>query len=368
MPEYKISLPQLMIVTAMFTVGSGILLVPSGMASIAKQDAWIAALIGVLFGFITLSVHILLARMYPEKNLTQICEALLGKWVGKAVGFVFLVTFFLCGPTTVLQEIGTFVTIQMMPETPIEAIIILFGVIVALGSRLGLEVLTRSTELMFPWVLFLFTTMTLLLLSEVKLEQALPILEFGAAPLFPAGLSFASVVFFPHIILLMIYPASANHPEQAHKAVYIGTLIGSIMLVIIVALTILVLGPNITAESMYPSYLLAQKINIGNFLQRIEAVMAIMWFISLFFRISLYLYMIVAGLSQIFGIKNSQALVLPTGWIMITMAVFIYPNVAYRQSWDAKVWIPFTLVIAVLLPLLLLGLHGIRKLRSRKSA
>lgn len=101
--------------------------------------------------------------------------------------------------------------------------------------------------------------MTLLLLSEVKLEQALPILEFGAAPLFPAGLSFASVVFFPHIILLMIYPASANHPEQAHKAVYIGTLIGSIMLVIIVALTILVLGPNITAESMYPSYLLAQK-------------------------------------------------------------------------------------------------------------
>lgn len=62
--------------------------------------------------------------------------------------------FFLCGPTTVLQEIGTFVTIQMMPETPIEAIIILFGVIVALGSRLGLEVLTRSTELMFPGFCF----------------------------------------------------------------------------------------------------------------------------------------------------------------------------------------------------------------------
>ncbi|WP_334074286.1 GerAB/ArcD/ProY family transporter [Paenibacillus sp. A14] len=368
MPEYKISLRQLMIVTAMFTIGSGILLVPSGVASIAKQDAWIAALIGVLFGFITLSVHVLLARMYPEKNLMQICEALLGKWIGKFVGLLFLITFFLAGPTTVLQEVGTFVTIQMMPETPIEAIIILFGVTVALGARLGLEVLTRSTELMFPWVLFLFTAMTLLLLSEVKLEKTLPVLEFGVAPLFSAALSFASVVFFPHIILLMIYPASANHPKQAHKAVYIGTLIGSIVLVIVVALTILVLGPNITAKSMYPSYLLAQKINIGNFLQRIEAVMAIMWFISLFFRISLYLYMIVAGLSQIFGIKNSQALVLPAGWTMITMAVFIYPNVAYRQSWDAKVWIPYTLVIGVLLPLLLLGLHGIRKLWSRKSA
>jgi len=368
MPEYKISLRQLMIMTAMFTIGSGILLVPSGLASIAKQDAWIGALIGILFGFIVLAVHVLLARMYPEKNLMQICEALLGKWVGKFVGLLFLITFFLCGPTPVLQDIGSFVTIQMMPETPIEAVIILFGVIVALGSRLGLEVVARSTELMFPWVLFLFTVMTLLLLSEVKLEQALPVLEFGAAPLFSAGLSFASVVFFPHIILLMMYPASANHPEKAHKAVYIGTLIGSIMLVIIVALSILVLGPTITAKSLYPSYMLAQKINVGNFLQRIEAVMAIMWFISLFFRITLYLHLIVAGLSQIFRIKKSQALMLPAGWIMITTAIFIYPNEAYKQAWDAKVWIPFTLVIGVLFPLCLLGLHGIRKLWSRKSA
>lgn len=368
MPEYKLSLRQLMIVTAMYTVGSGILLVPSGLASIAKQDAWIAALIGVLFGFGAVSVHLLLAKMYPTKNLMQICETLMGKWIGKAIGLLFLVTFFLSGPTTVLQEIGSFVTIQMMPETPIEAIILLFGVIVALGARLGLEVLARSIELMFPWLVFLFTAMTLLLLSEVKPEQMLPVFEFGALPLFSAALSFASVVFFPHIMLLMIYPASVNRPERAYKAVYIGSLFGSMVLVIVIALTILVLGPSITAQSMYPSYMLAQKISIGNFLQRIEAVMAIMWFISLFFRLALYLYMIVAGLSLIFGIKNSQALMLPAGWIMISMAFFIYPNVSYRQSWDAKVWVPYTLVVGVFFPLLLLILHGFRKLWTKKSA
>ena len=71
----------------------------------------------------------------------------------------------------------------------------------------------------------------------------------------------------------------------------------------IIALTILVLGPDITGRNLYPSYMLA-KINIGNFLQRIEAVMAVMWFITLFYRISLYFYAIAIGISQIFHIKT----------------------------------------------------------------
>lgn len=367
MPEYKLSLRQLTLLTAMFTIGSAILMAPAGMAATAKQDAWIAALLGVLLGFIAVTVHLLLARMHPGKNLIQIFEALLGKWIGKAVGVLFLITLFLSGPTTVLQEIGSFVTIQMMPETPIESIIILFGVIIAVGARLGLEVLARSIELMFPWVLFLFTAMTLLLLHEIKWEKALPVLEFGVGPLFPAALSFASIVYFPHFILLMIYPASLNNPDQAHKAVYIGSLLGSIVLFIIIALTILVLGPNITAQSMYPSYMLAQKISLGSFLQRIEAVMAIMWFISLFFRLSVYLYAIVTGLSQIFRISNQRVLMLPAGWIMVALAMFIYPNVTYRQQWDAQVWIPFSLAAGFLFPLVLLGLYGVRKLMSRRS-
>ncbi|WP_410771214.1 GerAB/ArcD/ProY family transporter [Fontibacillus sp. BL9] len=363
--KVKISLRQTSILTALFTIGSAILIVPSSLAATAKQDAWIAALIGIGAGNLILALQLKLTRLYPVMNLVQLSEKLLGKWLGKSVCFLLLLIVFLGGATAVLQEVGTFITIQMMPETPIQAISILFGAIVLMGVRLGVEVLARSAELLFPWFLLLFLSMSILLFSQVKWEKAMPILEQGPGPLLPAVVSFLSIVYLPNMILMMIFPSSVNRPSEAHKAVFIGSMIGTLVLLMIIALTILVLGPTITGKTMYPSYMLAQKINIGNFLQRIEAIMALMWFISLFFRISLYFYAVVTGYCQIFNIKNIQPLVLPFGWILITLSVFIYPDVLYEHNFEARTWTPFSIIFGILFPLLLLGLHGIRKMRSK---
>ena len=104
------------------------------------------------------------------------------------INVLFLLTLFLGGPATVLHEIGIFMTIQMLPETPIQAIIFLFGALVVLGVRLGLEVLARSAEMLFPWFLLLFLSMSLLLLSEIEWENAMPIFESGLTPISSRGL------------------------------------------------------------------------------------------------------------------------------------------------------------------------------------
>lgn len=366
MPEYKISLRQLTVLTALFTIGSAILIVPSGMAAVARQDAWIAALVGSALGFIVLALQQKLAQSYLGMNLMQITEKLLGKWIGKTVYLLFLLSLFFAGAATVLQDIGTFMTTQMMPETPIQAIILLFVSIIVIGVRLGIEVMARSAELLFPWFLLLFFSMTLLLLSKVDWKKMQPVLESGISTLLPAALTFISTVFLPSIVLLAIYPSSVNRPADAHKAVYIGSLIGAAVMFIVITLTILVLGPHVTSIGVYPSYTLVKKINIGNFLQRIEVFMAIMWFISLYFRISLYFYAIVTGLSQLFRIKNYQPLVLPFGWILAAVSVFIYPNTPYQLMWDSKTWIPYILTFGVILPLVLLGVHLIRTMAAKK--
>lgn len=367
MPVVKISLRQISILTALYTIGSAILIVPSGLASIAKQDAWIACLVGAGLGFIILAVQMQLFRKHPEVNLMQWAEKLFGKWIGKMVSFLLLLTLFLGGPATVLHEIGIFMTVQMLPETPIQAIIFLFGALAVLGVRLGLEVLARAAEILFPWFLLLFLSMSVLLLSEIRWEYAGPILESGVSPIFPAAFSFISIAFLPHIVLMIIFPGAANRPAETYKAVYIGSIIGAGVLFVIIALSILVLGPDITARNMYPSYMLAKKINIGNFLQRIEAAMAVMWFITLFFRISLYFYAIAIGISQIFNIKNYQPLVMPLGWVLAAVSVFIYPNVPFKLQWDATIWVPYTITVGFLFPLVLLVMYGLRKMLSKKS-
>ncbi|TKH45141.1 spore gernimation protein [Paenibacillus terrae] len=365
--QIRISARQLMILTTLYTVGSAILIIPSSVAQIAKQDAWIAVLVGVTAGLLILYLYIKLASLYPQMTLIGILEALLGKWLGKAVGLLFFAIFFINAPVPVLFYLGNFMTTQMIPETPIQAVNILFALIILLAVRLGLEVLARSAELMFPLFILLYILFTGLVISNIKLENVQPVLETGMGPICSAALSFVSTAFLPHIILLMIFPASVNRFDQARKAIFTGSLIGGLMLVVVVSLAILVLGPDLTARNIYPSYALAKKINIGNFLQRIEAVMATMWFISLFFRITVYMHSIVTAIAQIFRLKNDRQLVLPLGILLVALSTIVYPNVPYQQTYDTKTWIPLALSFGVFFPLLLLCIHALKRLGTNKN-
>ncbi|MNO12335.1 Spore germination protein YndE [compost metagenome] len=363
--QVRISGRQFMVLTTLFTIGSAILIIPSGMAFLAKQDAWIAALVGVGAGFFLVWIYNTIATLYPRMTLVEIIETLLGKWLGKTISLLFIVTLFLSGPAAVLYDVGNFLTTQIIPETPAQSVNILFAVIIVMGARLGIETFARSAELLFPLFILLYISLVVLIAPEIKLENVEPVLEAGIGPIWPAALSFISVLFLPHIVLLMIFPA-VNRIDNARKAFFNGSMLGGLMMVLIVALSILVLGPDLTARSIFPSYSLAQKISIGNFLQRIEAIMAVIWFISLYFRATIYIYGIVLAIAQIFNLKDYRPLVLPLGMILVVMSVVIYPNVPYQQKWDGTVWVSYTLSIGLFLPLLLLCTYMVRKLWSKK--
>lgn len=364
MENGKISARQFMVFVIMFTIGSAILIVPSAIASYTKQDAWIAAIMGVGVGLLLVWLYIAVGTLFPHMTLMELNEKLLGKWLGKTVSLLFITTLFVSGPATVLFTLGNFMTTQIMPETPIQSINILFAIIVVMGVRLGLEPLARSAEILFPWFVLLFISLVMFISPQIKFENLQPMLETGIKPILPAALSFLSIASLPHIILLMIFPY-VNQPKEARKAFFIGSFIGGLVMIIIIALSILILGPDLTARNSYPSYALARKINIGNFLQRIEAIMAAMWFISLYFRITLYFYAIVLAIALIFNLKEHRPLVLPLGMILVAFSLVIYPNVAYQQTWDTKTWIPYTLTVGFFYPLLLLVLARFRINRNQ---
>lgn len=59
-------------------------------------------------------------------TLVEIIEALLGKWLGKTISLLLIVTLFLSGPASALYDVGNFLTTQIMPETPAQSVNILF--------------------------------------------------------------------------------------------------------------------------------------------------------------------------------------------------------------------------------------------------
>jgi spore germination protein KB len=357
---------QFTVLVFMFTTGSSLLLAPSMLASDAKQDAWLAAIIGVVVGLLLTWLYQTLGNLYSNMTLVEYSEKILGKWIGKAISLLFFTFPFLL-TALVLRNIGDFMTTQIMPETPIQAIHIIFLIIVIMGTRLGLETLARTGEILFPWFIGLFLLLVIFISPQIELEKIQPFLEDGMKPVLRGALPFIGFPFLELVIFLMIFPY-VNKSKEAGKAFFRGTLIGGVVLILLTALAILVMGVDQTTRSLYPSYILAKKINIGNFLQRIEAIVTIMWFISIFFKLTICFYASTLSLAQIFKLKDYRMLVFPLGMILNVLSLVVSPNIVYNITSTFRVWgIPYGFTYGLFLPLLLLGVAAFRKKRSKNK-
>ncbi|MBI0579315.1 endospore germination permease [Neobacillus cucumis] len=361
-----ISARQFAIFVILYSVGTTILVIPGSLAHEVRQDAWIAAIIGTAISFLIVALYIAVGRMFPTMTLVEIVETLLGKWLGKAVSLTF-VFFSFINAQDLLYYVGTFLTTQIIPDTPHEAIHILFACILIMGIRLGLETLARSAELFFPLFVFLF----LLLIVSVLLTADLwefrniqPMFKTGVKPMIRAVFTFTSIFTLPLIVLLMIFPISVTQVKKAEKNFFIAIFIAGVCLIILITLTILVLGPETSARQLYPSYTLARRINVGGFLQRIEAILAIMWLITIFFKMSIYFYAAVIGFVQTLNLKDYRPFTLPLGMILVTISFFSHPNVTHSAKFDNEIWPIYSLMYGIVLPLLLLAVNAIRKLTN----
>ncbi|WP_447402361.1 endospore germination permease [Lysinibacillus sp. fkY74-1] len=367
MEKEVISSRQFTIITSLLSIGTAILIIPSTIASSSKQDAWIAASIGVVLSLLVVKLFLTLGNQTPTLNFIEANEKIFGRFFGKitVIGFLSLTLF---SGGELLYFIGIFMKTEVMPETPTLAFALLFSIIIMYAAYLGLETFARSAEILFPMFILIFIFFIICITPQIKFENIQPIMEVSKTSMFYSIIRFMSVFSFSLVMLLMIYPASVNVQQSSKKGFYIGTILGGFVLVTLITLCILVLGAANTASRTFPSYALAQRISIGNFLQRIEIIMAFMWITSIFIRTFMYFYTTVVGIAQIMKLKDHRPLILPMGIIMIGLSQIIHPDIVHSDNYNNEIWPIYSFIFTILLPILLLIVAVIRNRKSQGNA
>lgn len=144
----------------LFTIGNTIINVPALVTIEAKHDAWLASIISLIIGLLLVGLLDKLGSRFPDLNIFEYSEKLLGSIIGKVI--IFLLTmYFLILSALMIRQVGDFLTIQIMPETPIEVIIITFLVVMIMGVRLGIEPVARNGEMFLPFVFILLLFMVI---------------------------------------------------------------------------------------------------------------------------------------------------------------------------------------------------------------
>lgn len=354
------------VLVAMFTLGSAILLIPTTIIQEALQDGWISAIIGVCGSLVLVLIYCGLIRLYPNMNLFHLNEQILGNWMGKGLSFFFLL-FFAISSAAILRDVGDFITTQILPGTPIEVVHICFLAIMIYAARLGIVVIARTALMMFPVVISLYVLITLLVSPNIEFENLLPVYSEGWMPIYKGMLPFLAFPFAQLIIILMFIPNIMNH-ERVPKAFLCGTLISGIMLAMVVGFTLLVLGPQEAQRSIYSSYTLAKHVSIGNFLERIEATTATIWFFTVFIKLSVFFHGTCFGIAQLFKLNDLKITTLPVAVIIYSFSLGMAPNIVYWTTTVMAAWTPLALTFGLFIPLGLLVIALIRRMFSKKTS
>ena len=358
----KMNAGEFSIIVFTFTVGTAVISLPALLATIAKQDAWIASALTILPGLLFIFVYIQLIFLYPSMTYVEVNEKILGKWFGKLASVLYLI-YVLIITSGGYRAIGDFFTTQVMVDTPIQVIIILFVLTSVIGVRLGLEVICRTALIFFPWIILLLSMLFLFLIPQMKLENIQPILGEGIKPIISGSYHQLGLPYLQLIILLMVTPFVAEKSEMK-KSFYLATIMGGFILTIIVLFSILILGADFTSRQAYPTYILGKKISIGNFLERVEVIVAIIWVFTIYFKVTICYYGLTLGLAQLLGLKNYQILIFPLSFLILPFSIFLLPNVVSINNFNATTLTPYSLTICFILPLLLVVVGKVRKKQS----
>lgn len=352
MEKAKISAYQLFILIVLFELGSA-LLVP--LAIEAKQDAWLAILIGMVGGFCLYLVYYGLYLHYPDLPPTEYLQKIMGSFFGRILAFIY-VLYFIYLSARVLRDFGDMLITSFYWETPLFILNTLMVLLVIYTIRKGIEVLARTSELLFALIILLGISVLFLIVVSgiIQISNLEPVLEEGIKPVIKT--TFTQTLYFPFgevIIFSMILPY-LNRPEKVKKIGLLAIGFSGLILASVMAINVSVLGVNNITRSPFPLLSTIQTIEVAGFLERLDVYFILISIIGIFFKMCVFFYASVVGTANLFKVKESARLAFPLGLAILILSITIASNFSEHVEEGLHIitlylHLPFQVIIPTLL-------------------
>ncbi|MGE5678534.1 MAG: GerAB/ArcD/ProY family transporter [Pseudomonadota bacterium] len=330
-----------------FIIGSSLIL---GVGGDAKNDAWIAAIAGIIMVIPMMLIFSRLLSLFHEKDLFDILEIALGKVMGRVVALIYIWYAFHLG-ALVLRNFGEFTNTVAMPETPMLVTLLCMGSVCIIGVKLGVEVLGRTTAYFLPILFFILVIVQLLALPLLQYNYIKPILGNGIVPVLKGGFLAFSFPFAETVVFLGVFD-SLKKPKSPFRVYFWGLLISGITIIVTTIRNIAMLGSTL-GSLKFPSYAAVSSISIGDFLQRIEVTVSVVFIFGVFVKSSICLLVACKGISKILKLKNYRSIVVQTGLLMIYFSFIVYDNSMEMRYWAFKVYPYYAFPMQVILPIII---------------
>ena len=161
-------------------------------------------------------IYAKILSLFPGKDLFDILEYVLGKFLGKVISILYI-WFAVHLGALILRNFGKFINTVLLQETPLIIPTVCGTILYIWGVKSGIEVLGRWGELALPLLIFLIALTLLLLIPNMETNNIRPVLFKGIKPVFQCAFS---VFTFPFAETVLLYKSFIVEGENSYFATY----------------------------------------------------------------------------------------------------------------------------------------------------
>jgi spore germination protein KB len=310
-------------------------------------------------------VVLVLARRFPSQVFTEYLPEVLGRVPGKLLAAVYAVEYinFVFGALSVGSS---FIHITILSHTPLIALDIVLAAAAVYGAYLGIEVIARQNQLVWPaWMLMLVLLFSLVA-KDINLSNLRPVFENGLLPTLK-GVYFISPWRGEVAVLSMLFPY-LNQKHEAFKTVLwaegLISITGALTLLIILG----VFGSPVAAHLIFTFDVLARYISVGNFIEGMEILVVFVWFSGVVTRLALLYHLAAIATASTLGLKSYRVTLIPIAIATVILSKVVFGVYFNLTDFLFRIWPVYGVIVDLVLPAIILLVAVLRKKGGAMSA
>ncbi|GIP34747.1 endospore germination permease [Paenibacillus sp. J2TS4] len=300
-----------------------------------------AVIAGSILSLGMVYLSIAFAKKRPDRYLAQYGKEIVGRWLHVPLMLV-IVFFTLHLSALVLREYQDFINQNYLAETPDWVVPAALGICVALAVRSGIEVIFRFAQGIFILVVVSILVTTVMLGYQVDAYRAIGFFtHFNGGKVWEGAL-WSSALYAECFVVILFFPKIKQSSRTFRSLVWAAGL-GTLLVLMLLVLTLLLFGNELTAHLTYPLLEALRYIHFGDFLENIDPLLVAIWTTSIYIKISLSLYTSVFVLSQLLGMKSERPLAFTASAFMVGLSLHMAQDTTELNDYLQKAGIAFGL-------------------------
>lgn len=344
----KLQMKRLLILDLFATT---VLIVPGLAAGTSGKAGIISVILGGIMSLLYAAYIVRISQMYPDNYF-----GFMKRCVGKFLAWIFMLVYAFKFLISMIYGLALFTeVIRMAFLSDISKYVLAAAmlIIAGYGAEKGIEARGRTGEIMFYVVILPILIIILLSVSEIRMENLLPIFTSSGNDVFYGSYLIFST--FSVLELLLFISPFVKGRRHIYRSVTGAIICVGAILVLLFVATVGIFTVNGVAGEQWPTVILTQVVSLpGGFLSRQDGLMLAFWMGSVFILLSGYLFYLGEITTHLIKVKKRK-------WIMICWIIIIFAVFCLFQDFNAfsDIYRQYLIYVGVPSGIILPGLFGL---------